>query len=103
MNAGGSAAGDCGLWRVGITEGKSDELLDRKWGIDVLGQDQEVEESNHEEDILQALNYFRVPQSTTSIADYAQLDVSVAKKVLISLVKSGQADMLNGKFQISTE
>lgn len=100
-NAGGSAAGDCGLWRVNIFEGQSDEILDRKW--DVVVEDERNDGGNaNEEEVLQALRYFCAPESIQSIATYAELDASLTKKILVRLVKEDKATLVNNKFQIGS-
>lgn len=99
--AGGSAAGDCGLWRVCIDEGRPDELIDRRWRVTVEDETGADSVENNEEVILQALGYFVVPQTLQSIATYAEIDKGAAEKTLIRLVKSGRADLLDNKYRIA--
>lgn len=101
-NAGGSAAGDCGLWRVTIKEGKSDELLDRKWDVEVHEETEEAQIENAEEIVLNALRYFGTEQTLASIEGYVLLkDKFLLQSTLKKLVMDGKANMSGGKYQIS--
>jgi len=101
MNAGGSAAGDCGLWRTEIYEGRSDELLDRSWSVTVTDErDDETSTLRGKDAVLDALKYYNSPQTPASVAMMAKLDQRTAQDILVDLVRERKVTTTGGKFQI---
>ncbi len=100
MNAGGSDAGDCGLWRTEIFEGKADALLDRKWDITVYNDEGGGRES-HLEAILAVLAKIDDPQNATAIAEVSKVTLSATKDILSDLFHEGKVTFSNNKYQLS--
>lgn len=97
---GGSAAGDCGLWRINIDEGMPDEIVDRTWIVDVQDE-KEMTQENGEAAIMEALKHHCTPESAKTLAEFAGVELRVARKVLTDMVKANNGvTTKGGKFQL---
>lgn len=97
---GGSAAGDCGLWRINIDEGMPDEIVDRTWIVDVQDE-KEVTQEGGEKAIVEALQYHGMPESVKTLAEFAGIEIRIARAVLTDMVKANKGvTTKGGKFQL---
>ena len=103
-NAGGSTAGDCGVWRIDINEGMPDAILDRKWDVQVHDALQEEPTSSEDERkrVIDALVYYGTWEAVASIAMYSRLPPDKTRDILVDLVHEGKATLQNQKFRIGS-
>jgi hypothetical protein len=95
---GGSATGDRGRWVFTISEGVPDDILGRTWATSVERYSDDRGENGMT--VLQALQYFSVPENSKSIAAYVGSTEKAILPQLRKLVESGQVQFIDKKYQL---